>query len=44
MQLMRRLKAKMKMHFFARAMFPGLGLMEISWQFVDMDGVRGVRF
>lgn len=44
MQLMRRLKAKMKMHFFARAMFPGLELMEISWQFVDMDGVRGVRF
>ena len=44
MKLMKRLKAKMKMPFFARAMFRGLWLMEISWRFVGMDGVTGVRF
>jgi hypothetical protein len=44
MKLMRRLKAKMKMPFFARATFRGLWSMEISWRFVDMDGVAGVRF
>ncbi len=44
MQLMRRLKEKMRMLCSGREIFPELGRRVIRLLFVGMEGVRGVWF